>query len=211
MDKYNIRIYTKWKNYNSKCKYFEKYNMNEKRTHNNNTIYYELKDLSKKELNSIYRHFSVLKMFMFSKADGISIKYYNNKWERSSNYRYKLINETASQGYKRRCVYCGVVEDISDIQVDHIIPVIKLTNSSKARSLAAFLNIKDTNDLNNLVFACKKCNKSKGSSLSLYWIIKAKLGKSEFYWKIKAIIDLIILVIILYVLYHILNGGNIHI
>lgn len=50
-----------------------------------------------------------------------------------------------------RCIYCGATKDDTEIQVDHVIPVCR----------------GGTNDIGNLVAACRDCNIGKGGKLLL--------------------------------------------
>lgn len=53
--------------------------------------------------------------------------------------------------YGHRCVYCGATSQEAKLEVDHVIPVSK----------------GGTNDIGNLVIACRECNIGKGRNLIL--------------------------------------------
>lgn len=53
--------------------------------------------------------------------------------------------------YGHRCIYCGVTSRESQLEVDHVIPVAK----------------GGTNEIGNLVVACKPCNRGKGKRMLL--------------------------------------------
>jgi 5-methylcytosine-specific restriction endonuclease McrA len=46
-----------------------------------------------------------------------------------------------------RCAYCGKLDEVSDLQIDHVVPVA----------------LGGTNDIANLVAACRLCNQGKGA------------------------------------------------
>lgn len=93
---------------------------------------------------------------------------------------------------KYRCAYCGRLFVKSDITVDHIYPVAKMVASEKVRNAAARHGITETNDLNNLVAACARCNEKKSDKMGL-WVYRGLFGRNELNWKILfSIIGLII-------------------
>ena len=53
--------------------------------------------------------------------------------------------------YGHRCIYCGATSKDSELQVDHVIPVSK----------------GGTNEIGNLVIACRACNIGKGKRMLL--------------------------------------------
>ena len=66
---------------------------------------------------------------------------------------------------KNQCLYCGSKEDI---QIDHILPVLK---GGKHK-------------LNNLVIACNYCNKSKGGTSDVIgWCLKMKRDIPNLIWE----------------------------
>ena len=60
----------------------------------------------------------------------------------------KAVREKVHQKYGGRCAYCGKEIDYKDMQVDHLIP------------LEGYRE-KGTNDLDNLMPACRRCNHYK--------------------------------------------------
>ena len=84
---------------------------------------------------------------------------------------------------KYRCAYCGKLFEEHNITVDHIYPVAKMVSSEDVRNDAAKHGIMETNDLNNLVAACKSCNEKKSDKMGL-WILRGLFGRKESNWRI---------------------------
>jgi 5-methylcytosine-specific restriction endonuclease McrA len=159
-----------------------------KEVNNQGNTYYTIK-VDKYEKNKIIRK---------AKWRGIKYRCYEERWSRSSDYRRKFIKV-----YKApyRCRYCNRKLKEEDMVVDHVIPVAKVKkNKNHARLLLKIKGIEDVNDLKNLVASCDKCNGTKRDKMGI-WLIKAWIGKFDFYWKIKPIITLIFWGIICYYLY----------
>ena len=201
---YNVRVYTKWQKKNRKSKYLTDLGMTEHNTYRGN-LYYEMNDLSENDLKQFKKDFWRIQKFRMSAYDGVYMKSCEMRWVRDTKYRNKLIDADYKNGRKKRCVYCGKTYDVTDMQVDHIIPVNGLMNTTKARNVASFFGIHETNDLKNLVFACKKCNMKKGAKLNAYWVIKAFIGRHKTYWKIRPVINVGIVAIVGYICYYMYN------
>lgn len=88
---------------------------------------------------------------------------------------------------KYRCVYCGKVirRSRGQVTVDHLFPVASVKNNSfwhvRVRQILDRLDIKDINQIENLVPACGHCNSSKGSKLGI-WTIRGYLGQFDWFW-----------------------------
>lgn len=202
---YDVRIYTKWNKRNKKAKYFLDLGMSEKNTYKGN-YYYEISNITEQDLKDLKRDFWRIKTFHMNSFDEVYLKSCEMRWIRDAKYRNRLIDADYKNGRKKRCVYCGKIHDVSDMQVDHIIPVNGLMNTTRARNIASFFGIHETNDLKNLCFACKPCNMKKGATLSFYWIIKAFLGRHKTYWKIRPILNITTVAVMGYVCYYIYNN-----
>lgn len=68
----------------------------------------------------------------------------------------KAVREKVHQKYGGRCAYCGKEIDYKDMQVDHLIP---LEGYSQ----------KGTNDFDNLMPACRRCNHYKRANSLEGW------------------------------------------
>ncbi len=89
-----------------------------------------------------------------------------------------------------RCSYCGEYFKKENIEIDHVIPLkaFKTERKEEAKRALAKLGAENPNDIENLVCACKACNRKKGAAFSSSWILKAKIGSKEGFWsKIKLI------------------------
>ena len=85
--------------------------------------------------------------------------------------------------------------------IKRVLPVAKVKkNKNHARLLLKLKGIEDVNDLKNLVASCDKCNSTKRDKMGV-WLIKAWIGKYDFYWKIKPIVTLIFWGVVCYYLY----------
>ena len=88
-----------------------------------------------------------------------------------SKHQYQADKAQRKKDFDNCCAYCGL--KTKELTIDHVI----------ARSQQG------TNDLNNLLPACKKCNESKGSKSLLSWYtIKNYRYTSERWNKIKTIL-----------------------
>lgn len=201
---YDVRIYTNWDKRNKKAKYFLELGMTEKNTYKGH-LYYEISNVSEADLKELKKAFWKIKTFRMNKYDGVYMKSCEMRWIRDTKYRNKLIDADYKNGRKKRCVYCGRIYDVNDMQVDHVIPVNGLMNTTKARNVASFFGIHETNDIKNLVFACKSCNARKGAKLNPYWVIKAFIGKHKMYWKLRPVINVTMVAVIGYFCYYMYN------
>ena len=129
-----------------------------------------------------------------------NIKYrcYEERWNRSSDYRKKFLNATKPP---YRCRYCNRYLKTEYMVVDHIIPVDKAKSSTKAKNLLALQGIKNVNDVKNLAPSCYDCNSRKGAKMGL-WFIRGILGKYKWFWIAKNIFLFFILILIIYILYY---------
>ena len=79
-----------------------------------------------------------------------------------------------------------------------IFPVHEMEQSVTVRRSAALFGIRGSNDLKNLVPACRKCNLRKGTRMG-WWIIKGFLGRMSWYWPMRKMIRIVIFLSIVYI------------
>lgn len=95
---------------------------------------------------------------------------------------------TAHAGQKLRCVYCGRrlypgSRGRDQLTVDHVIPVNAVNGSfrcAKNRERMKRAGITNINDPRNLVPACPRCNRRKGTRNSRIWRLRARIGTGLF-------------------------------
>jgi len=137
---------------------------------------------------------------------------------RKNHLRYGIADEFGERGteYRRTfflnnkphlfggyfCAYCGKLLPPSKVTVDHIIPVGVANKDLNLRKRLKFLGYKNINDPRNLVAACGRCNKSKGTRMGS-WVIKGRIGRHPSVWMIRHSIRIaVILFCISYVFLH---------
>ncbi len=107
------------------------------------------------------------------------LKFYidNSYGRRSSNYRsdFFYFNKPIFFG-RYFCAYCGKPQSASKITVDHLYPIGKVRKDLRLQKRLSILGIDDINSEKNLVPACEKCNKKKGTKMGA-WIINGMIGK----------------------------------
>ena len=140
----------------------------------------------------------------FSGIRGISCNVIDERFTRSTNYRAEYFkNNRPSPGGMYRCIYCGKFYPRDRITIDHIIPVYAAEHSMGTRLGMKFLGLKSINDVKNLGAACQKCNKRKGKKTGL-WVIRGALGKTKWFWTLRF---LFWLTVVLYALYVAVQNG----
>jgi len=72
----------------------------------------------------------------------------------------KINREKVYQKCNGKCGYCGEKITIKEMQIDHIVPIYR--NCSE-KELSKMNIIRGTNDYENLIPACKSCNKYKST------------------------------------------------
>lgn len=125
---------------------------------------------------------------------GIKSNVYSSRFHRSSNYR-KLFFDSRADQQVFRCAYCGRICKKEYITVDHVIPVHDAKRYVSARLALRLLGCSNVNDLGNLAPSCFNCNKLKGANWNLIYLIRAKYGESEKYWKFVWVLRIALLVI----------------
>ena len=113
----------------------------------------------------------------------LKCRVYEEKYGRSTNYREKFIQAYPPEHGYYHCSYCGRMLREEDMTVDHIIPVGAAKKSRRAQKYLR--GYKGVNDIRNLTASCMKCNLKKGSSYSLFWRTRAKIGRHKWYWAVR--------------------------
>lgn len=146
-------------------------------------------DFNKRQYNSFYekrmREEDSKEWEQFCRNHKLKCDIIPEQYMRSSDYRKEFFkNTTPAKPAKYRCAYCGKTLVYKDVQVDHIIPVNKMSYDKTTRFIAKKLGIENVNDTRNLVSSCRKCNLSKGTKMGL-WCWRGFLGKSELLWRFR--------------------------
>ena len=132
---------------------------------------YVARGLSKEEAKAIQR-----KMWI----RGYRAYVYEERWDRSNNYRKIYMKQHPDKTF--RCVYCGRVFPRDSITIDHVIPIDASTTSKLMRGWMKVCGYTGADDDSNLVPACYFCNHVKRNSKSVYWSVRAFLGKHITWW-----------------------------
>ena len=128
---------------------------------------------SKRELNKIKR---------YCKRKHLKFYINNSYGTRSSDYRkvfFESNKPLLSSFYF--CAYCGKLVRRKKITVDHLFPIAKAQKELSLQRKLKWLGIDSINSEKNLVPACEKCNKRKGTKID-GWIIKGYIGKIQWLW-----------------------------
>lgn len=101
---------------------------------------------------------------------------------RSTTYRKTFLKYNDPPYH---CAYCGRKLTRQTLTVDHLVPVHKLSSGKHRKFYQKMLKVvcrtTDANDLNNLVCACARCNSKKRAKTGL-WIVRGKLGSTNWFW-----------------------------
>lgn len=119
---------------------------------------------------------------------------YEERFERSPEYRQNFIKANPPENGKYRCVYCGRVIRSCDMEVDHILPVAAAKKSKKIQR--KLRGKKGVNRLSNLVPSCHRCNMRKLDSTAIWWRIKARLGRHKMYWAMRYVCMLLLVIVV---------------
>ena len=150
--------------------------------------FYEKKDCSKWEKN---------KMFHFCRRRKLSLDAVPTQYTRSRNYRNEFFAKNKTVSGRYRCAYCGRKLEREKITIDHIFPVHCMEEYPAVRKRAALFGIRGSNDLKNLVPACRRCNLRKGTRMG-WWIIKGFLGRTWWYWPVRKLLRLTVILAVAY-------------
>lgn len=148
--------------------------------------FYE-KDCSKWEKN---------KMFHFCRRRKLSLDAVPTQYTRSRNYRNEFL-----QKIKQYPGDTGARTAEENWQgEDHnrpYFPVHCMEEYPAVRRRAALFGIRGSNDLKNLVPACRRCNLRKGTQMG-WWIIKGFLGRTWWYWPVRKLLRLTVILAVAY-------------
>ena len=114
----------------------------------------------------------------------IKYRWYERKWSRSSNYR-DIFFKHHKPPY--RCRYCNRKLTVSQMVIDHIVPISQVKKSARARRFLTLRGIQNINDPKNLAPSCSQCNSRKSDKMSL-WIIRGVLGEYKLFWALSYLI-----------------------
>ena len=135
---------------------------------------------------------------------GMKYVCYDEKYGRSSNYREEFFKHNHPDARKWGdsgpnnlwyCRYCHRKIPSKKMQVDHVIPVNKAKRMRKRQKKLP----NGVNDVSNLVPSCRRCNRFKSDQTGL-WLVRAKLGKYRWYWKLVNIVRVLFFVALFVVL-----------
>lgn len=137
-----------------------------------------------------------------NKARGFRGIIYEEKYNRSTNYRNVFFRNNPSEGTTLfskepywRCRYCGKRLTRKKVHIDHIIPVYKAKRFSKWQKKLPY----GVNAPENLAASCKMCNLMKGKKTSI-WRFRAKLGSYPMFLKTWRVIHIAFIVVLMCVL-----------
>lgn len=134
----------------------------------------------------------------FCRFRGLKCQIYEKEYVRSHDYRKVFLS---TKNYTRKytlCAYCGLPARVSQITVDHIIPVDKAKKTVTGRFLMKIFKIQNINEYKNLCGAHKSCNSRKGRKMGL-WILRGFIGKNIPLWYVRWVIRALAICIIFYI------------
>ena len=136
----------------------------------------------------------------WAKRNGFKCHKVEMYYTRSDDYRQDYFkNNKPIVEAKYRCVYCGRKFPYRKITVDHLYPINKLMYEQTTRDRAKLSGINGANDVQNLVAACRFCNTKKGTKMGL-WILRGKIGRHEWFWKLR---NMIVTGLVLFFVYNV--------
>lgn len=146
-----------------------------------------------------------IKSLIIKKAYKSHIRYkqYEKRWSRSNDYRKEFFKYNPPP---YRCRYCHKKLAVSQVVVDHLIPIAKVKKSGTARNLLYLQGVKDVNDIRNLVPSCYTCNKRKGANMGL-WFIRGVLGKYKLYWFLLKVFIVLLVIMFLLIIIEVNNSN----
>lgn len=136
-------------------------------------------------------------MFQFCRRRKLSLNAVPTQYTRSRNYRNEFFAKNKTVSGRYRCAYCGRKLAREKITIDHIFPVHCMEEYPAVRRRAALFGIRGSNDLKNLVPACRRCNLRKGPQMG-WWIIKGFLGRTWWYWPVRKLLRLTVILAVAY-------------
>lgn len=128
----------------------------------------------------------------------------DKNYMRSTNYRYNFLKKNGGIRHKWKyyhCSYCGRICRKENIVIDHLIPVYKVSfgpHKKYWRKRLRSQGIANVNDIRNLVPACNRCNRKKGTKTGL-WLLRGRIGQSFKFWCFYKPIKWFAIIILLFV------------
>lgn len=118
----------------------------------------------------------------FCSKKKLKVQIIDAAFTRSSNYRKKFF-ETQKPDFGNRyfCAYCGKLLPQSKIQIDHLVPVDRASNSLFLQKRLRLMGTSDINDISNLLPSCAHCNNHKRSRMG-FWIVRGRIGQYKYLW-----------------------------
>ena len=112
----------------------------------------------------------------YCRARHIRYELENSYGQRSLNYRRDFFreNKPVIKNYYI-CAYCGRFVRRDKITVDHLYPIAVVKSSVALQKKLRKKGILDVNGVGNLVPACFRCNRKKGTEMGS-WIWRGKIG-----------------------------------
>lgn len=142
------------------------------------------------------------KLKNYCKRKGLIFHTNNEYGERSSDYRRTFFqnNKPIVQNCYF-CAYCGKLLSKKKVTVDHLFPVSKVSRDIRLQKKMARMGIYGLNEKKNLVAACMKCNRRKGTHMGK-WIIKGRIGRHAWVWMIRWGIRATLLFWVIWIFFH---------
>lgn len=141
------------------------------------------------------------KIIRVCRRKSIKFRTYEERWQRSSNYRSEFFKAYAPP---YRCRYCRKFLKKEYMVIDHIVPVEQTKKNMNARMLLYIQGIDNVNHVRNLAPSCRKCNTKKGDKMGT-WVLKGIMGKYPAYWAVRKAIWIMFFIGILIVLCQSMN------
>ena len=120
----------------------------------------------------------------------------NNYGQRGNTYR-KQFFQANSPVWRRYyfCAYCGRLVPLEQLTVDHLYPIARARRDVRLQQKLKRKGVLNINDTANLVPACRSCNSKKGVKMGSR-ILKGKLGRHPWYWKVRHTLRIILIILL---------------
>ncbi len=129
----------------------------------------------------------------YCEKKNLHFKIKNALGTRGSDYRrIFFIYHKPSFGDRYICAYCGRWLEKKEVAVDHLYPISKVSKSIKLQKKLIRRGIKNINAPENLVAACERCNKRKGTKMGS-WVLRGILGQNKWLWLIRYVLRVLII------------------
>lgn len=128
-----------------------------------------------------------LNLKQFCKKNHLYLNMTEEQYMRNHDYKKSFFEKNKGllkNGIYYHCAYCGRIMKKDIVTVDHVIPIQKVKSSQNKKFYQLLMgkcNMKNINDVKNLVAACQYCNSKKGSKAGL-WIFRGFIGRYFITW-----------------------------